>query len=248
LIIIPAIDLKNGLCVRLKQGQMSKETVYSQVPQEMAIKWYEKGAERLHIVDLDGAVKGRPVNSEVIRSIVHAIPIPIQLGGGIRDIQTIETYLDLGIHQIILGTVAYKDPEFVSLACKTFPERIIIGIDARKGQVAVEGWTEETDMTPEELAKKYEQMGISAIVYTDIQRDGMGTGPNVQATQDLAKAIDIPVIASGGISGIGDVKKILPLSKYGVMGMITGKALYEGTLDLTEAIELIKIEQKEFNS
>lgn len=248
MIIIPAIDLKNGLCVRLKQGQMSKETVYSQVPQEMAVKWYEKGAERLHLVDLDGAVKGRPVNSEVIRSIVHAIPIPIQLGGGIRDIQTIETYLDLGIHQIILGTVAYKDPEFVSLACRRFPERIIIGIDAKKGQVAVEGWTEETDMTPEELAKKYEEMGISAIVYTDIQRDGMSTGPNVQATQDLAKAINIPVIASGGISGIGDVKKILPLSKYGVMGMITGKALYEGTLDLTEAIELIKKEKKEFNS
>ncbi len=227
---------------------MSKETVYSQVPQEMAVKWYEKGAERLHLVDLDGAVKGRPVNSEVIRSIIHAIPIPIQLGGGIRDIQTIETYLDLGIHQIILGTVAYKDPEFVSLACRKFPERIIIGIDAKKGQVAVEGWTEETDMTPEELAKKYEEMGISAIVYTDIQRDGMSTGPNVQATQDLAKAINIPVIASGGISGIGDVKKILPLSKYGVMGMITGKALYEGTLDLTEAIELIKKEKKELNS
>ncbi|MBW1886966.1 MAG: 1-(5-phosphoribosyl)-5-[(5-phosphoribosylamino)methylideneamino]imidazole-4-carboxamide isomerase [Deltaproteobacteria bacterium] len=248
MIIIPAIDLKNGLCVRLKQGQMSKETVYSQVPQEMAIKWHEKGAERLHLVDLDGAVKGRPVNSEVIRSIVHAIPIPTQLGGGIRDIQTIETYLDLGIHQIILGTVAYKDPEFVSLACQKFPDKIIIGIDARKGQVAVEGWTEETDMTPDELAKKYEEIGISAIVYTDIQRDGMSTGPNVQATQDLAKAINIPVIASGGISGIGDVKKILPLSKYGVMGMITGKALYEGTIDLTEAIELIKKEEKEFNS
>jgi len=244
LIIIPAIDLKNGLCVRLKQGQMSKETVYSQVPQEMAIKWYEKGAERLHIVDLDGAVKGKPVNSEVIRSIVHAIPIPIQLGGGIRDMETIQTYLDLGIHQIILGTVAYKDPEFVSLACQRFPDKIIIGIDAKKGQVAVEGWTEETDMTPEELAKKYEEMGISAIVYTDIQRDGMSTGPNVQATKDLAKAINIPVIASGGISEIGDVKKILPLSKYGVMGMITGKALYEGALDLTEAIELIKKEKK----
>jgi len=223
---------------------MSKETVYSQVPQEMAIKWYEKGAERLHIVDLDGAVKGKPVNSEVIRSIVHAIPIPIQLGGGIRDMETIQTYLDLGIHQIILGTVAYKDPEFVSLACQRFPDKIIIGIDAKKGQVAVEGWTEETDMTPEELAKKYEEMGISAIVYTDIQRDGMSTGPNVQATKDLAKAINIPVIASGGISEIGDVKKILPLSKYGVMGMITGKALYEGALDLTEAIELIKKEKK----
>lgn len=248
MIIIPAIDIKNGLCVRLKQGQMSKETVYSQAPHEIAVKWYEKGAERLHIVDLDGAIQGRPINSEVIRSIVHAIPIPIQLGGGIRDIQTIETYLELGIHQIILGTVAYKDPEFVSLACKRFPEKIIIGIDAKRGQVSVEGWTQETDMTPEGLAKKYEGMGISAIVYTDILRDGMSTGPNVKATKDLAKAINVPVIASGGISGMDDVKKILPLSKYGVMGMITGRALYEGTLDLAEAVELLKKHEKEFYS
>ena len=144
---------------------MSKETVYSQVPHEMAVKWHEKGAERLHLVDLDGAVQGKPVNSKVIRSIVDAIPIPIQLGGGIRDIKTIETYLDLGIHQIILGTVAYRNPEFVSLACKKFPKKIIIGIDAKRGKVAVEGWTEKTDMTPEELAEKYEEMGISAIVY-----------------------------------------------------------------------------------
>ena len=223
---------------------MSEETVYSQVPHEMAVKWYEKGAERLHLVDLDGAIKGKPVNSEVIRSIVHAIPIPIQLGGGIRDIETIETYLELGIHQIILGTIAYKDPEFVSLACQRFPEKIIIGIDAKKGQVAVEGWTEETDMTPEKLAKRYEEMGISAVVYTDIQRDGMGTGPNVQATKALAKAINSPVIASGGISGIDDVIKIIPLSEYGVIGMITGRALYEGTLDLTQAISLIKKEKK----
>jgi len=248
LIIIPAIDLKNGRCVRLKQGQMSKETVYSQVPEEMAVKWYEKGAERLHLVDLDGAVKGRPINGEVIKRIVHAIPIPIQLGGGIRDLQTIETYLNLGIQQIILGTVAYKDPEFVSLACRRFPDRIIIGIDAKKGQVAVEGWTEETDMTPEEMAKRYEEMGILAIIYTDIQRDGMSTGPNVQATKELAKAISIPVIASGGISGIDDVGKIIPLSKHGVMGMITGKALYEGTLDLAEAIDLIKKRKEEFNA
>jgi phosphoribosylformimino-5-aminoimidazole carboxamide ribotide isomerase len=248
LIIIPAIDIKNGLCVRLKQGQMSKETVYSQAPHEMAIKWYEKGAERLHLVDLDGAIKGKPVNSEVIRSIAQAIPIPIQLGGGIRDMETIETYLNLGIHQIILGTVAYKDPAFVSLACQRFPKKIIIGIDAKKGQVAVEGWTEETDVSPEELAKRYEEMGISSVIYTDIQRDGMSTGPNVQATKELAKAIGIPVIASGGISGMDDVKKIIPLSEHGVIGMITGKALYEGTLDLSKAIALIKKEKKELNS
>jgi len=240
LIVIPAIDIKNSRCVRLKQGQMSKETVYSEVPEEMAIKWYEDGAERLHLVDLDGAISGRPINREVIRDIVNAVPIPIQLGGGIRDIKTIEVYLELGIHQIILGTVAFKDPEFVTLACKKFPGRIILGIDAKEGHVAVEGWTEETDMSPEEMAKSYEALGISAIIYTDIQRDGMSTGPNVEATKDLAEAINIPVIASGGISGIDDVAKISAISECGVIGMITGRALYEGTLNLAEAIRFLK--------
>ncbi|MBW2609788.1 MAG: 1-(5-phosphoribosyl)-5-[(5-phosphoribosylamino)methylideneamino]imidazole-4-carboxamide isomerase [Deltaproteobacteria bacterium] len=240
MIVIPAIDIKNSRCVRLKQGQMSKETVYSEVPEEMAIKWYEDGAERLHLVDLDGAISGRPINREVIRDIVNAVPIPIQLGGGIRDIKTIEVYLELGIHQIILGTVAFKDPEFVTLACKKFPGRIILGIDAKEGHVAVEGWTEETDMSPEEMAKSYEALGISAIIYTDIQRDGMSTGPNVEATKDLAEAINIPVIASGGISGIDDVAKISAISECGVIGMITGRALYEGTLNLAEAIRFLK--------
>lgn len=219
---------------------MSKETLYSEVPEEMAVKWFEKGANKLHLVDLDGAVEGKPVNEEVIKNIVNTVPIPIQLGGGIRDIETINAYLDAGIHQIILGTVAYKYPEFITLACKRFPDRIILGIDAKKGHVSVEGWTEETDMTPAEMATRYEEVGISAIIYTDIHRDGMSTGPNVEATKNLAKAVKIPVIAAGGISGIDDVSKIWPLSEYGVIGMITGKAIYEGTLDLAEAITLLK--------
>ncbi|MBW1766943.1 MAG: 1-(5-phosphoribosyl)-5-[(5-phosphoribosylamino)methylideneamino]imidazole-4-carboxamide isomerase [Deltaproteobacteria bacterium] len=238
MLVIPAIDIKGGRCVRLKQGQMSKETVYSEIPEEMALKWHKAGAERLHLVDLDGAVEGRPVNREVIRGIAGAVPIPIQLGGGIRDMQSVEAYLDLGVYYIILGTVAFKDPEFVTAACGEFPGRIILGIDARKGCVAVEGWTEETDISPLDMATRYEALGISAVVYTDIQRDGMGTGPNVEATKALGEAIEIPVIASGGISGIEDVANLLSAAESGVIGMITGKALYEGTLDLSEAISL----------
>jgi len=219
---------------------MSDETIYSEFPEEIGIRWHNEGAERIHLVDLDGAVKGRPVNSEAIRKIVNAVPIPIQLGGGIRDIKTLESYLDLGISQVILGTIAYREPEFVIDACGRFPGRIILGIDANKGRVAVEGWIEKTDMTPVEMAKKYESVGISAIIYTDIQRDGMGSGPNIMATRELAEATNIPIIASGGISGIDDVVRLLSLSGHGVIGMITGKALYEGTLNLSEAIRLTK--------
>ena len=240
MVVIPAIDIKGGRCVRLQQGEMSKETVYSDAPEEMAVKWVEKGAERLHLVDLDGAVEGKAVNKEVIRRIVAAVPIPIQLGGGIRDMETIETYLELGINQVILGTVAYKNPEFLTRICKEFAGRIILGVDARKDRVAVEGWTEETDMTVVQLAKVFENIGISAIIYTDIHRDGMSTGPNVEATKMLAQSVETPVIASGGISDIDDVVKILGLEEYGVIGMITGRALYRGTLDLAEAIELTK--------
>ena len=240
MVVIPAIDIKGGRCVRLQQGEMSKETVYSEVPEEMAVKWVEKGAERLHLVDLDGAVEGKAVNKEVIRRIVAAVPIPVQLGGGMRDMETIETYLKLGINQVILGTVAYKNPEFLTQTCKDFAGRIILGVDARKDRVAVEGWTEETDMTVTQIAKRFENIGISAIIYTDIHRDGMSTGPNVEATKMLAQTVVTPVIASGGISGIDDVAKILDLEEYGVIGMITGRALYRGTLDLAEAIKLSK--------
>ena len=240
MLVIPAIDIKDGRCVRLLQGQMSKETVYSDVPEEMALQWFKKGAEKLHLVDLDGAIEGVPVNGEVIGEITKTVPIPIELGGGIRNLETVEAYLNLGIHQVILGTAAYKNPEFATLACQRFPGRIILAIDARKGFVAVEGWTEQTRVTPAELAKDYEKAGISAIIYTDIQRDGMRTGPNVEATRALAQAVEVPVIASGGISDMDDIKQLLTLARWGVTGMITGKAIYEGTLDLEEAVKLAK--------
>lgn len=219
---------------------MSDETVFSDVPEEMAVKWFEKGAERLHIVDLDGAVQGRPVNRDAIKRIVDSIPIPVELGGGIRDMATLEAYFDLGLHYLILGTVACKNPEFAKSACSVFPGKIILGIDARDDRVAVEGWTEEVDLTPVNMARQFEEAGVSAIIYTDIQRDGMRTGPNVEATRALAKAVKIPVIASGGISGVSDVENIIPLSEDGVIGMITGRALYDGSLDLSEAISVCK--------
>ena len=240
MIVIPAIDLKEGRCVRLKQGLMSEQTVYSEKPEEMAVKWYEQGAERLHIVDLDGAVGGKPVNAKAIEKIVKAIPIPIELGGGIRDVETIEAYLSIGIRWVILGTVAYKDPGFLTLASEKFPDQIILGIDAKDGLVAIEGWTEETDMSPIKMAKIYEVLNFSAIIYTDIKRDGMSTGPNVEATRELAESVKIPIIASGGISGIEDVENLLTIADSGGIGMITGRALYEGTLDLADAINLTK--------
>jgi phosphoribosylformimino-5-aminoimidazole carboxamide ribotide isomerase len=243
LIVIPAIDIKGGRCVRLKQGRMSEETVFSDVPEEMAVKWFENGAERLHIVDLDGAVQGRPVNRDVIKRIVHAVPIPVELGGGIRDMAALEAYFSLGLRYLILGTVAYKDPEFARRACRAFPGKIILGIDARDDHVAVEGWTEEVDLTPVNMARQFEETGISAIIYTDIHRDGMRSGPNVEATRALARAVKTPVIASGGISGLSDVKNIVSLSEDGVIGMITGRALYEGGLDLAEAIRACKGEK-----
>lgn len=240
MIVIPAIDIKNGRCVRLKQGRMSDETVYSDFPEEIAVRWYNQGAERIHLVDLDGAVKGRPVNSDKIRKIVDAVPVPTQLGGGIRDMDTIKSYLDLGISQVILGTIAYKDPELVVDACRQFPGRIILGIDASKGCVAIEGWVEKTEIAPVVMAQGFESAGIWAIIYTDIQRDGMISGPNIEATRELAEATTIPVIASGGISGTDDVKRLLSLEQNGVIGMITGKALYEGAMDLAEAIKITK--------
>jgi phosphoribosylformimino-5-aminoimidazole carboxamide ribotide isomerase len=239
-VVIPAIDLKDGRCVRLKQGVMRQETVFSQVPEEMAERWYGEGAERLHVVDLNGAVEGRPVNRKVVESITRRVPIPVQLGGGIRDLTSLEAYFDLGVHDIILGTAAHKDPDFLGKACQAFPGRIILGIDARKNRVAVEGWTEEVDVSPVELVRRYETAGISAVIYTDIHRDGMRSGPNVEATRALARAIRLPVIASGGISGIDDILNILALSDDGVAGMITGRALYEGSLKLGEAMKAAK--------
>ncbi|MBL6967257.1 MAG: 1-(5-phosphoribosyl)-5-[(5-phosphoribosylamino)methylideneamino]imidazole-4-carboxamide isomerase [Desulfobacteraceae bacterium] len=237
MLIIPAIDIKGGRCVRLKQGKMSDETVFSDVPEEMAVRWYASGARRLHLVDLDGAVQGKPINQEVIRRIVRAVPIPIELGGGVREMSVLEAYFELGLQFLILGTVAHKDPEFVHSACRAFPGQIILGIDARNDAVAVEGWTEEIRQTPVELVKQFEKAGLAAIIYTDISRDGMRTGCNVAATRNLARSTDIPVIASGGISEISDVLDILSLAEDGVIGMITGRALYDGSLDLAEAIK-----------
>jgi phosphoribosylformimino-5-aminoimidazole carboxamide ribotide isomerase len=239
-LVIPAIDLKGGQCVRLKQGVMSEETVFSAHPEEMALRWFQAGAERIHVVDLDGAVRGRPTNTEIIRRIVETVPIPVQLGGGIRDRGVLEAYLDMGIAQVILGTVAWKNPAFVRDVCSAFPGKIILGIDAKEGRVAVEGWTEETDLDPVQMARQFEDEGTWAIIYTDISRDGMGTGPNVEATGRLARAVDIPLIASGGIGDLSDVIRVLALEKEGVMGMITGRALYDGRLNLEEAIRRTK--------
>mgnify|MGYP000283041643 FL=1 len=240
MIVIPAVDIKGGRCVRLKQGRMSEETVYAEDPLQMAETWVSKGAERIHLVDLDGAVGGKRMNGEVIRRIARSLPVPVELGGGIRNLASIEFYLESGVQWVILGTVACKEPNLVQEACRRFPGRIMLAIDARSGKVAVEGWTEETERSALEVAKSFDDQGIAAVIYTDIQRDGMSVGPNLQATGDLASFLKTPVIASGGISGLEDVRKVLSLARQGVMGMITGRALYEGTLDLAEAIRVCK--------
>lgn len=240
MIIIPAIDIRGGRCVRLLQGDFRRETVYSADPVEVALRWAGKGAERIHIVDLDGSREGRPANAAVIRRILSSVGIPIELGGGIRDIQTVDDYIGLGVRWVILGTAALKNHAFVVEACRRFPDRIIMGIDAKDGRVAVEGWTEATGENALEVAKRYEGIGLAAIVYTDISRDGMETGVNVPATERLARAVEIPVIASGGVAGIGDIDRLLAVEDSGILGVITGKALYTGALDLEEAIRKTK--------
>lgn len=240
MIVIPAVDIKDGRCVRLKQGRMSEETVYSDDPVQMAGTWYSKGAERIHLVDLDGAVEGKRVNGKVIRKIARSVPVPVELGGGIRNLASIEFYLEAGVEWVILGTVVCKNPEMVEEACRRFPGHVMLAIDARAGRVAVEGWTEDTERSAIEVARPFDGRGIAAVIYTDIQRDGMSVGPNLQATGEMAKALKTPVIASGGISGLEDIRKVMTLSGQGVMGVITGRALYEGTLDLGEAIRMSK--------
>ena len=240
MIVIPAVDIKDGRCVRLRQGKMAEETVYSDDPAQMAWAWYSKGAERIHLVDLDGAAGGKRVNGEVIRKIARSVPVPLELGGGIRNLASIEFYLEAGVQWVILGTAACKDPKLVEEACRRFPGRVMLAIDARAGRVAVEGWTEDTERSAIDVARPYDRQGIAAVIYTDIQRDGMSVGPNLRATGELAKALKTPVIASGGISGLEDIRKVMTLSGQGVMGVITGRALYEGTLDLGEAIRVSK--------
>ncbi len=237
MLIIPAIDLKDGQCVRLKQGIMEDATVFSGEPGKMAEQWLDQGARRLHLVDLNGAFAGKPKNEGVVREIIEAIDdrIPIQLGGGIRDLETIERYLDVGITYIIVGTAAVKIPGFLHDACNAFPGHIMVGLDAKDGKVAVDGWSKVTGHDVIDLAKKFEDYGVEAVIYTDIGRDGMLNGVNVEATVNLAKALMIPVIASGGITNIDDISALCGIEAEGVMGAITGRAIYEGSLNFQEA-------------
>jgi len=240
MIVIPAIDLKEGKCVRLEQGEMHRDTVFSDSPAEQALKWQQAGAELLHLVDLDGAFAGQPKNKAAIEAILKVITIPAQLGGGIRDLATIEAYLSLGLSRVIIGTAAQRNPQLVVDACKRFPGKIVVGIDAKNGMVAVQGWAELTDITAVDLARTFEDCGVSAIIYTDISRDGMMGGPNLEATKSLAEAISIPVIASGGVSSLRDIENLMAIEACGVSGAITGKAIYTGAINLNEAIALTK--------
>ncbi|MCO5109101.1 MAG: 1-(5-phosphoribosyl)-5-[(5-phosphoribosylamino)methylideneamino]imidazole-4-carboxamide isomerase [Burkholderiaceae bacterium] len=237
MLLIPAIDLKDGRCVRLKQGDMNAETVFSDDPGAVARHWVEQGARRIHLVDLNGAVAGRPRNEAAIRSIVDAVGgnVPVQLGGGIRDLDTIERYLDDGISYVIIGTAAVKNPGFLHDACSAFPGQIIVGLDAKDGKVATDGWSKLTRHDVLDLAKKFEGYGVEAVIYTDIGRDGMLTGVNVEATVRLARELRIPVIASGGFASLEDVEKLCAIEDEGVTGAILGRALYEGKLDFRAA-------------
>ena len=237
MLLIPAIDLKDGHCVRLKQGDMDDATVFSEDPAAMARHWLAQGARRLHLVDLNGAVAGKPKNEAVIKSITAAVgdDIPVQLGGGIRDLDTIERYLDDGISYVIIGTAAVKNPGFLHDACNAFPGQIIVGLDARDGKVATDGWSKLTRHDVLDLAKKFEGYGVEAVIYTDIGRDGMLAGVNVEATVRLARELRIPVIASGGFASLDDVEQLCAIEGEGVTGAILGRALYEGALDFRAA-------------
>lgn len=238
MLMIPAIDLKDGQCVRLRKGVMSESTVFSDDPVAVAKQWVDQGARRLHLVDLNGAFAGEPVNGEVVTAIARAYPdLPIQIGGGIRSAETIEYYLNAGVKYVIIGTKAVKEPEFVAHMCRQFPGAIIVGLDAKGGYVATDGWAEVSEVQATDLAKKFEACGVNSIVYTDIDRDGMMQGVNVEATVAMAKASSLPIIASGGITDITDINSLLARSHEGagICGAITGRAIYEGTLDLAEA-------------
>lgn len=239
MLLIPAIDLKDGKCVRLRQGRMEDETVFSDDPVAVAGHWIEAGARRLHLVDLNGAFAGRPVNAEVIREITRGYPdIEIQVGGGIRDEETVLAYLESGVRYVIIGTKAVNTPHFINDLCMEFPGHIIVGLDAREGKVAIDGWSKLSQHNLIDLARRFEKDGVEAIIYTDIGRDGMMGGVNVESTVNLARAINIPVIASGGITNLDDIRALGEVASEGIMGAVIGRALYEGTLGLAEALKL----------
>lgn len=235
MLIIPAIDIKDGRCVRLKQGKMDQETVYSDSPVDMARRWQKMGASLIHIVDLDGAVSGRPVNSKIIRDIIDTISVGVQVGGGIREMELIDSYLGVGAECVVLGTSAIGDPELLKEACSRYPKRIAVGIDAVDGMVAIDGWKTVTERKAIDLAREIEGLPLWAIIYTDIRRDGMLTGPNIDGISDMARNSSIPVIASGGVSNIDDIKRLKGIEPE-IKGVIVGKALYSGSLELREAI------------
>ena len=240
MIIIPAIDLKDGACVRLEQGRMDKATVFSKEPGKTATQWASKGARRIHVVDLDGARAGKPRNEAAIKQIIAAVDsdIPVQLGGGIRDLDTIERYLDDGVSYIVIGTAAVKNPGFLHEACDAFPGHIIVGLDAKDGKVATDGWSKLTGHDVVDLAKRFQDYGVEAVIYTDIGRDGMMTGVNIDATVRLAQALTVPVIASGGLNSLDDVRRLCAVQSEGISGCIAGRAIYEGKLDFAAALKV----------
>lgn len=239
MLIIPAIDLKDGQCVRLRQGRMDESTSYGDDPVEMAARWVKEGCRRLHLVDLNGAFDGKPVNGKAVTDIARANPgLPIQIGGGIRSAATIEHYLEAGVQWVILGTKAVKEPEFVTEMCRLFPGHIIVGLDAKNGRVATDGWAEVSNQRATDLAKRFADDGVSSIVYTDISRDGMMQGVNIEATVELAQLGGLPVIASGGVTDLADVERLVKVADQGIIGAITGRAIYEGSLDLATAQKL----------
>lgn len=240
MLLIPAIDLKDGKCVRLRQGRMEDETVFGEDPVQVARRWVEAGARRLHMVDLNGAFAGKPVNAEVIHRVAEAFPdLPIQVGGGIRDEDTVQAYLDAGVQYVIIGTKAVSAPHFVNDLCLEFPGHIIVGLDAKDGKVAIDGWSKLSNHSAVDMAQRFEDDGVEAIVFTDIGRDGMMEGMNLESTVALASAISIPVIASGGVSSMDDVRALAQQAEEGIMGAIIGRALYEGTIDLAAAQKMV---------
>ena len=238
MLIIPAVDIKSGRCVRLLQGREDSETVFGHDPSAMAARWEAEGAQLLHVVDLDGAFKRSPQNIEAVKRIVDSVNIPIQLGGGIRNMETVSMFLNLGVRRVIIGTEAIRNPVLVEEACRAFPDRIVAGIDARDGMVAIEGWTETTKRNAIEVARSFEGLGLAGIVFTDIHKDGMQSGPNVKETKRLAESVSTPIIASGGVNDIDDIKALVAIERAGVIGVITGRALYEGTLVLKDALDV----------